>query len=362
MAERPLISVCLPTYNGERFLRDSVESVLKQTHKNFELLIGDDCSTDCSQAIVKEYALQDDRIRYWTNSSRLGLFANYNECMRHVSGDFIKLFAQDDLLEPENLEELVAVLQAHPQISLVSSAKHLTTEGDIAQKPTSLFSASGQFSGTNITRQLLTGFTNIIGEPSTTMFRRDSIMDDFDTTFHHLGDTDLWIKLLSRGDYYHLHKPLCTFRQHPQAATSRNVKGLLFALDLFRLGEKYEKLLAVFGMSRDEYRRRTIQCLVSFLQELTKGGLTWEEIKSINSCSDSTNSEDSLRLLEIVYFSLSYSGELENKLDIQSQQQRNDLKALEDQLSSVVQSESWKITQPLRDAKSIVGSILNPRR
>ncbi len=361
MAERPLISVCLPTYNGERFLRDALESVLNQTYKNFELLIGDDCSTDSSPAIVKKYALQDERIRYWTNPTRLGLFANYNECMRHASGDFVKLFAQDDLLEPDNLGQLLEVMQSHSQVSLVSTGKHLTVEGDIAQEPLSFFSASGQFSGTNIARQLLTGFRNIVGEPTTSMFRRDSIIDDFDTSFHHLGDTDLWIKLLSRGDYYHLHKPLCTFRQHPQAATSRNVKGLLFALDLFRLGEKYENLLAVFGMSLDEYRRRAIQCLVSFLEELTKGGLTWDEIKSINNSLDRTDNE-TLRTLEIVYFSLLYAGELENKLDSQGKQQRNDLKALEEQLESVVQSDSWKITQPLRDAKSLVGNILNQRK
>src|SRR5579883_1951770 len=92
-----LISVCLPVFNGEKFLLEAIGSVLEQTYSNFELVIIDDCSTDASVEIIESFARMDERIRFYRNTSRLGLFANYNECMLKADGEYIKPFAQDDV-------------------------------------------------------------------------------------------------------------------------------------------------------------------------------------------------------------------------------------------------------------------------
>ncbi len=97
---QPQVSVCLPVFNGERFLSAAIESTLAQSEPHFELLISDDASTDASWQIIQEYARSERRIKCWQNQSNLGLFKNYNVCMEQASGEYIKLFAQDDLLEP----------------------------------------------------------------------------------------------------------------------------------------------------------------------------------------------------------------------------------------------------------------------
>lgn len=351
----PEVSICLPTFNGEKYISAAIESALSQSFEDFELVVCDDQSTDATISIIESYAKTDSRIKLYKNESRLGLFANYNRCINTSNGRLIKLFAQDDLLEPEILTRMVGIASTHPSVTLIGCEKHLLTEGTISQESVTFFHESGLHKGTDVARHLLVSFRNLVGEPTTVMFRRDSLLGEFDTTFHHLGDTDLWIKLLNHGDFYHIHERLCTFRQHPDAATSRNVKGLLIGPDLLRLGEKYESLLELFGMSREEYRRRAIQCLVSFQKSLIDKGLTWEEVKSINESLGMT--AETISMLEVAYFSLLYSNDLQQSVLEQSRQTEIQLKALNEQLTSVVQSETWKITQPLRDVRQMVGNF-----
>ena len=68
-----LISIVLPVYNGEKYLRESIDSVLRQTYKRWELIIVDDCSTDSSAEIAKEYTKRDERIYYYRNENNLRL-------------------------------------------------------------------------------------------------------------------------------------------------------------------------------------------------------------------------------------------------------------------------------------------------
>ena len=74
-----LISIVLPVYNGEKYLRESIDSVLNQTYRNWELIIVDDCSTDSSAKIAKEYTNKDKRIYYYRNENNLRLPRNLNK-------------------------------------------------------------------------------------------------------------------------------------------------------------------------------------------------------------------------------------------------------------------------------------------
>jgi glycosyltransferase involved in cell wall biosynthesis len=119
----PKVSVCLPVFNGARYLEAAIESVLSQTHENWELLIADDVSTDESSAIIGKYAKQEPRIVSWRNERNKGVCANYNDCITRAGGALIKFVAQDDILEPNAIERMVAVLSENPTVSLVSCAK-----------------------------------------------------------------------------------------------------------------------------------------------------------------------------------------------------------------------------------------------
>ena len=119
------VSVCLPVFNGVRHLALAIESILNQSASNWELLISDDGSTDGSWEMIEKFAKQDKRIRCWRNENRLGLFENYNFCMQQCYAPLIKLFAQDDILDPRAIKKMQTIFDERPNVVLVACAKNL---------------------------------------------------------------------------------------------------------------------------------------------------------------------------------------------------------------------------------------------
>ena len=103
-ARAPRVSLGLPVFNGERFLAATLDSLLGQTFEDFELIISDNASTDRTQAICRDYASRDSRVRYHRRSHNAGAAANFNRCFELATGEYFKWAASDDLLEPRFLE------------------------------------------------------------------------------------------------------------------------------------------------------------------------------------------------------------------------------------------------------------------
>ena len=114
----PLISVGMPVYNGERFVAESIESVLAQTEGGFELIIADNASTDGTEAICRDYAARDPRIRYVRNDSNIGAAGNYNKLVQLARAEYFRWSNADDLLAPTLHEQCLATLRAHPEAVL----------------------------------------------------------------------------------------------------------------------------------------------------------------------------------------------------------------------------------------------------
>ena len=102
----PLVSVAMATYNGERFLREQLDSIYNQTYKNIEVVVTDDCSTDQTVTILEEYRLKYGLI-YFVNEENLGFIKNFEKAMSLCNGEYIALSDQDDIWKPEKLETLV---------------------------------------------------------------------------------------------------------------------------------------------------------------------------------------------------------------------------------------------------------------
>jgi glycosyltransferase involved in cell wall biosynthesis len=117
-AKAPRVSLGLPVFNGENFVSQAIESILAQTYTALELIISDNASTDRTEAICREYAASDPRIRYYRNDRNLGAAANFNQTFELASGEYFKWAAHDDMLAPEYLEQCVAALDAHPDVVL----------------------------------------------------------------------------------------------------------------------------------------------------------------------------------------------------------------------------------------------------
>jgi glycosyltransferase involved in cell wall biosynthesis len=114
----PLVSIGMPVYNGQNYLRQAVDSILCQTHGNFELIISDNGSTDCTESICREYAAKDARVRYFRNEKNIGASRNFNRVFELSSGPYFKWAAHDDVLHPEFLEKCVRVLEDSSSVVL----------------------------------------------------------------------------------------------------------------------------------------------------------------------------------------------------------------------------------------------------
>ncbi|MEX0801673.1 MAG: glycosyltransferase family 2 protein [Dehalococcoidia bacterium] len=115
---RTRVSIGLPVYNGERYIRQALDSVLAQTFAEYELVISDNASTDETEMICREYAERDERVRYFRNRENLGAAANYNRAFRLSNGEYFKWLAADDVLHRHFLQRCVEALGAHPDAVL----------------------------------------------------------------------------------------------------------------------------------------------------------------------------------------------------------------------------------------------------
>lgn len=130
----PRVTIGLPVYNGQNYLAQTLDSLLAQTYRDFELVIADNASTDRTEVICREYAAADDRIRYHRNEENIGASANYNLVFELGRGVYFKWAAHDDLLAPTFLERCVEVLDNNPDVVLAyTQAKAIDSKGDVVK-------------------------------------------------------------------------------------------------------------------------------------------------------------------------------------------------------------------------------------
>jgi glycosyltransferase involved in cell wall biosynthesis len=118
VTESTLITIGLPAYNSERFIRQSLDSLLAQTYKDFFLLISDNASTDSTQQICLQYAAADSRVRYTRNETNIGNPSNFNRIANLTTTRYLKWSTADDFWEPTFLERALEVMETHPDVAL----------------------------------------------------------------------------------------------------------------------------------------------------------------------------------------------------------------------------------------------------
>jgi glycosyltransferase involved in cell wall biosynthesis len=134
MNSTPLVSVGLFVYNGERFLEETLHSILDQTFTDFELIISDNASTDRTGEISEAYAKRDHRIRYYRSEKNMGAGWNVRRVCELATGKYFKQAAVDDLLEPDFLRRCVEILESDPGCVVAYSATKEVDENGIFVK------------------------------------------------------------------------------------------------------------------------------------------------------------------------------------------------------------------------------------
>jgi glycosyltransferase involved in cell wall biosynthesis len=347
----PLVSVCLPVYNGEEFLNEAIESVLAQSFTDLELLIGDDVSTDNSETIARKYAEKDKRIIYWKNDANKGLFGNYNECMRRATGTYIKPFAQDDILDTKLIERMVSGFKADPDIALIACARRIVDDNGAVVSEAFEYRSTTIIDGNEKVRDDLLKVVNGIGEPSTVMFPRAYLGEGFDVRLHHLGDIEYWHRLILDKKFLYISEILCSFRRHAKSTTNRNAREMRYGLDMLLLGQKYKQFLEDRGITENDFANICIANIAShtkFLADRHDVVLADLMRNKPHSLEEAITDLDGFK--EIAYRSLMLNGLLMEELSAIKQEWEMERNALEDTISRLMKSKWWKMTGPLRAA------------
>ncbi len=123
------VSIGMPVYNGEQWIRRALESLLSQTYKNFELIISDDGSSDKTFSICEEYARGDRRIRLIGQEKNLGFVGNFDFVLKQAKGEYFMWAAQDDFWHPEFIEKMARALDNNPEYGVAMSHFKVFREG-----------------------------------------------------------------------------------------------------------------------------------------------------------------------------------------------------------------------------------------
>ncbi|MGA2802036.1 MAG: glycosyltransferase family 2 protein [Verrucomicrobiota bacterium] len=257
------VSVLVPVYNGEAFLAECLESILAQDFADMEILIADDASMDGSVALVERYAGRDSRIRWWKNPANLGLSRNFNYCLRAAKGEYIKYVLQDDkLISPLAIRKMVEVLDNHPEVSLVGSMSQVIDEHSRVIELRKYFEP-GVMEGKQVIVRCLERLSDMIGEPSVVMFRREQTSRGYNEQFRQWLDMDLWFHLLEQGNFSYLAEPLCAFRQHAAQQSKINCQSGVASVESLALFKHWFERL---GLQESMWR----QALFAQIYELRK--------------------------------------------------------------------------------------------
>lgn len=225
--DKPKISVCIPVYNGERYITQTINSVLSQTFEEFELIIVDNCSTDKTLSLVNEF--DDKRIRIVENPENIGMVGNWNACLKHANCDWVLLLCADDLIEKDCLEKKYELAISDSDISFVFSASSVINANGkkmFSRKP---FSKDNVFSGGSLAKRSFVKH-NFFGEPSNILYNRNIAkkLGGYSNKVIYSPDWEFCIRLASNGKVGYVNSVLTYYRVSDTMATVDLIKNKNF--------------------------------------------------------------------------------------------------------------------------------------
>jgi glycosyltransferase involved in cell wall biosynthesis len=143
---KPRVSIGMPVYNGENFIKEALDSIIAQSFEDFELIISDNASNDSTEEICREYAVQDRRLCYYRNEQNIGAARNFNRVFELSGGEYFKWFAHDDVCAPEFLAKCVRVLDSDESVVLChAKTREINEYGDLLNLPFSRAEQTNSF-------------------------------------------------------------------------------------------------------------------------------------------------------------------------------------------------------------------------
>ncbi len=298
----PLVSILIPAYNQTKYLKSALDSALNQTYRNIEIIVCDDSTTNDAQALIEQYMLKTNKIKYFNNGGPLGDRGklNVNKCFNKSSGEYINYLLHDDLFALNKIDKMINYFIYDDTLSLVTSYRKMIDENGnyyndnfrtIRQYPCDV-----RLTGEEAGKKLLLSIINYIGELTTAMFKRNALEFDCENyniinydknEIYCLGDISLWLKLLQKGNMIYISEPLSNFRIHNSQSTQDTALIFWSSIDFFKMIiSSYENKL--FLKNKKEF----LQCLMTWYKEYNRTLIGFIELYN----NEAENNEEVMKL------------------------------------------------------------------
>lgn len=241
MKESQLVSVCIPTYNGEKYLEEALQSVKAQTYRNIEIIVSDDRSTDRTVEICKRFEETAGIPMYIHSHTPGGIGANWNNCIENAHGEYIKFLFQDDILEDICIEKQMKMILEKKLVAVCSKRSIIDKNGlpvtsgdwysgcyDLQKSFLKLdfkhFHTLEKKDLINLHHYHLT--SNIFGEPIAFLFEKKIFNEVglFSTKYKQILDAEMGYRILKKYPIGLMEEKLFRFRVHEEQESSKNKK------------------------------------------------------------------------------------------------------------------------------------------
>ncbi len=240
-----LISVVITSYNYEKYLKDTINSIINQTYQNWEMIVVDDASTDSSVEIIQEFIKNDNRIKLIRNEQNLGLAKSLQKGLNAASGEWIAFLESDDMYTTDNLEKKAEIIRQYPDTALIfndvelfGNAKTLKVKQKYCEKEHE--NLKDKIYPTNIFYDLCV--TNKILTFSAVLVNKTKLLAcDFNTPVDKLLDWWIFLPLARKHNFYYIHEKLTKWRMHDDSYINIRQKKLYCPINLTILWQTFLK-------------------------------------------------------------------------------------------------------------------------
>ena len=269
MLKRPLVSVVIALYNGEKYIRDQILSILAQTYPNLEVIVVDDKSTDDTIAIVRKLAKEDSRIKVYENEHNLGITGNFLKGLFYTRGEFICFCDQDDYWMKDKIASLKALIEKGKDNTLAYSDMEICDEklrviSGSFWKASGIMPRHGHVGNRSFLRNIIPGCSM--------MFRREvvSLIKDKEAALPLMHDHLIFILSSLLGNIVYTRKKLIRYRQH-----DKNNRGAFYvsSVDNHKIIKKLKEAIGYFRSNIKGIKGLNLEKLERFCRCLNSGSI-----------------------------------------------------------------------------------------
>lgn len=250
----PVVSVIIPVYNCERYVKDTILSVLNQSYRKIELIVVDDGSTDSSCDIIKE--LKKDNSFLFIKKANTGLVNTLKDIRQRVSGKYLCILGCDDIMMPDRIRRQVELAEQQSLSLVFSKCQIINESSDVIGQ------LNIKFNGKDVFRELIYGRLMI---PAPTVLVKTSVYNSYSYLSEYIEDLPMWLQIAKEHNVGYVNDTLAKYRVH--------LLGMSMSKNYDRMIEEEAKIISFFSGEYDykvilsRWKLRWIKCRLKYMNE-----------------------------------------------------------------------------------------------